>query len=737
MTRTHSRRRIVRFVPAILATLASSVLAVKTQYFTHTTPEDFADGTREAIVVTNHGELKLSRKLDSLLPADKTIETIVAMTDSADGSAVIGTFPESQVLSLKEGKLQLLASFEKQTITALARGTDGATVVAVTDGQHAQLLQITKAGEKPVELATLKDAFYIWSIVPRNGAYLLGVGAPARVIEVKGKETTTIATLDGGNVLSLLADKDGTLYAGTDQDGLVYRIGADKKPVLVFDATEAEISALAFDGQGRLLIATGEAKYVEPAKAEEAKSGRPEGKAAASTIPAEKPTTPQAPAADNATAIQADTPDAPKAPDADPPKADAAKTNDAKTTSAGPVQPANPDADAEEDSEGNAVYRLAESGLVTEIFRAPVVIYAMATTENVIYLGTGPNGDVYQINPADEEHSIVAHTDAAQVSAIQKIGDSIVLATANNGRVERLSAALATEGTFTSDPLDAGVASRFGNMQLRGQLPEVTSLTISTRSGNGSDPESGTWSDWSAPAKAQAFVPNASPAARYLQYKLVMKSDGKAVPTLDEIRLAYQKPNIAPRVESVTVGPDDAVPGNRTISWLASDPNEDALKYQVHVRMVGRGGWVKLAENLSETHHTWPADQAADGRYEVRVTAADATDNPPAQAHSASRVSETVVIDNAAPVIGDVKVDKSTVTLRVVDRNGVVAALDYALDSTDHWQRSLPDDTMADSPEERYTLQLGKLAVGQHTLTVRATDSEGNTSFEVIGVNVP
>jgi hypothetical protein len=446
---------------------------------------------------------------------------------------------------------------------------------------------------------------------------------------------------------------------------------------------------------------------------------------------------PQAPAAENANAIQADKPDTPRLVDADPQKADAAKSNDAKTTSAGPVQPVNPNADAAQDSEGNAVYRLADSGLVTEIFRAPVVIYAMATSGNAIYVGTGPNGDVYQINPADEEHAIVAHTDAAQVSAIQKIGDSIVLATANNGRVERLSASLATEGTFTSDPLDAGVASRFGNMQLRGQLPQGTSLTISTRSGNGSDPDSGTWSDWTTPSPAQAFVPNASPAGRYLQYKLVMKSDGEAVPTLDEIRLAYQKPNIAPRVESVTVGPDAAAAGNRTISWLASDPNEDTLQYQVHVRLVGRGGWVKLAEKLTETHHTWPANQAADGRYEVRVTASDATDNPPEQAHSASRVSETVVIDNAAPVIGDVKVDKTTVTLRVVDRNGVVAALDYALDSTDHWQRSLPDDTMADSPEERYTLQLGKLAVGQHTLTVRATDSEGNTSFEVIGVNVP
>lgn len=734
MKRTQSNRRIFAVVPTLVAMLTSSALAVKTQYFTHTTPQDFAAGTRDAMVITNHGELKLSRKLQPLLPADKTISTIVAMTDTPDGAAVIGTFPDGQVLSLKDAKLQLLATFDKQTITAMATDAKGAIVVAITDGEQAQLVQLTKAGENPIVLATLKDAFYIWSIVPRDGSFLLGVGTPARVIEVKGKDVTTIATLDGDNVLSLVANQEGALYAGTDHDGLVYRIGADKKPVLVFDASEAEISSLALDKQGRLLIATGEAKEVAPVAVDGGQSGRPEGRSGASSIPAQKPTTPQAPADDAAGAIQADKTDTPVAPDADAPKGNDAK---AKTNSAGPVQPTKPAPDAEEKTEGNAVYRLAESGLVTEIFRAPVVIYAMTTSDDAIYIGTGPNGDVYQINPADEEHAIVAHTDAAQVSAIQRIGDAIVLATSNSGRVEQLSSTIATRGSYISDPLDAGVASRFGNMQLRGQLPQGASLTISTRSGNGSDPESGTWSDWSEPVAAQAFVPNPAPAARYLQYKLVMQSDGKVVPTLDEIRLAYQKPNIAPRVEAVTVGPDADAAGSHTISWLASDPNEDTLKYQVDVRMVGRGGWVKLADNVSDTYYSWPADRAADGRYEVRVTASDATDNPPESAQHASRVSETVVIDNASPVIGDVKVDKATVTLRVVDRNGVVAALDYALDSTDHWQRSLPDDTIADSPEERYTLHLGKLAAGSHTLTVRATDSEGNTSFEVIGVNVP
>ena len=88
-------------------------------------------------------------------------------------------------------------------------------------------------------------------------------------------------------------------------------------------------------------------------------------------------------------------------------------------------------------------------------------------------------------------------------------------------------------------------------------------------------------------------------------------------------------------------------------------------------------------------------------------------------------------------MIGDAKVDGTTVTFRVVDRAGTVASVEYAVDSATHWQKSLPDDTMADSPEERYTLALKGLAKGQHTLTVRATDDRGNAGYETISVSVP
>ncbi len=718
---------------AVLLGAASTAMAVKTQFWTHTTAEDFSTGTRTNLVVTNHGELKLSRELKSLLPANISFTVIAAMIETAPDVIVFATFPENQVYRLDNGKLETLATFENQTITAMAADAAGQIFVAVA-GEKAELFKIAKPGDKPVSIFSQADVSYIWSILPavggEKGPMMLGVGTPARVIEVADKPKT-IATLAGDNVLSLIVDKTGLLYAGTDTDGLVYKIKIGEKPTLLFDASEAEISSLAFDANGRLLVATGEAgEHISPIG--NAVTGKPENaEPAGSTIPANKPAAPKSPEEKPAgDAIPAPALDAPDVPVADEPGV----AEPPKKNTAGPVQPQN----HENETAGNALYRIGDNGLVTELFRAPVVIYSMAVEGDAIYLATGETGDVHVIRPAAEENAVIAHTAAAQVTGILKSkSGKIYLATSNTGGISSLSANIAAEGSFESAALDAGVASQFGKLQLRGQLPEGSSMEVATRSGDSADADSGTWSDWSANQPAKEYVDVTSPAARYLQYKLTFKSKGQAVASLDEIRIAYQKPNIAPRVQSVTVAPDATVPGNRTITWEASDPNEDTLHYSIYARVLGRGGWVELAKDIEGNTHTWPGKQAADGRYEIKVVAADDADNQTGQGQHASRVSDTVVIDNTAPVIGDVKVDGTTVTLRVVDRNGVVAALDYALNSADHWQRRLPDDTIGDSPEERYTISLGKLASGQHTLTVRATDSEGNMSFETIGVSVP
>jgi len=141
------------------------------------------------------------------------------------------------------------------------------------------------------------------------------------------------------------------------------------------------------------------------------------------------------------------------------------------------------------------------------------------------------------------------------------------------------------------------------------------------------------------------------------------------------------------------------------------------------------------------TFYTWASKGVADGRYDIKVVASDARANLPGQGKEASRLSDSVLVDNTPPVIGDIKTDvaggKATVKLRVVDRTGTVESVETSLDSVDHWQKQLPDDTIADSPEETYTVSTGELTKGQHALAVKATDERGNAALETVTISVP
>jgi hypothetical protein len=260
-----------------------------------------------------------------------------------------------------------------------------------------------------------------------------------------------------------------------------------------------------------------------------------------------------------------------------------------------------------------------------------------------------------------------------------------------------------------------------------------------------------------------------APAARFLQYRLTLTTaEGKSSPVASDISVAYQMPNLPPRVKSVkltTTGssqnsdsmnalvgqaatPDaDAPPHHiesarrQTIAWEASDPNNDTLTYSLYLRPVGESEWILLKDKLTDATYDWDTRTVADGRYEVKVVASDATSNPPGTGKTASRVSDPFTVDNTPPVIGDVKSQvrgvEIHVDLKVVDRTSTVAAVDYSVDSNKDWQFVLPTDQIYDSPEETVSFSIPGIKPGQHQITLRATDSKGNESFENLFVNVP
>jgi hypothetical protein len=137
-----------------------------------------------------------------------------------------------------------------------------------------------------------------------------------------------------------------------------------------------------------------------------------------------------------------------------------------------------------------------------------------------------------------------------------------------------------------------------------------------------------------------------------------------------------------------------------------------------------------LKDKLRDNFYTVDGATLADGRYLFRVVATDAPNNPTGQALMGERISEPVDIDNTPPILravgeGQMVGDRARVTFEVEDVTGMVRRADVSVDGS-VWNAAFPDDGIADSPRERYTLEVPVIGGGEHTISLRAFDASGN-----------
>ena len=96
--------------------------------------------------------------------------------------------------------------------------------------------------------------------------------------------------------------------------------------------------------------------------------------------------------------------------------------------------------------------------------------------------------------------------------------------------------AYAASGTLLSSVFDSGKASVWGSASWTANMPAGTTLIVETRSGSTATPDP-SWSNWQAVTNGGTV---ASPAARYLQYRLTLASTAAAsTPELDDITFVW------------------------------------------------------------------------------------------------------------------------------------------------------------------------------------------------------
>lgn len=745
---------------ACFSGFASSASAVRPQAWTHEQPAEFTAGELENVVVTNGGEVMLGRKSDTLYSPGSEAEVINALARAGDGKTYAASGPKGIIHRIDGDKVTEFATLpESASIFSLLFAKDGKLMAGTGGGEQAKVYSIDGNGK-----ATLfyepAGAKYVWSMVrgPAGEIYMAtGVQAKLFVVNADGTGGKVLAQIKPKpkNLLCLAAGPDGMLYGGTDEEGLVFRVNpANGNVFVLYDAKEAEVSSIVLDTEGNVYAATASAENARPGRtAAEATAGKPDR-------------TPSQPAASRPAAQTRPGPsgDAGSKPTSKP----AAAEDDAKKAAAAaaakrvgkPPTPPGPG------GEGNAIYRIDADGFVTEVFREPVMILAMAEADGTIFAATGNEGRIYSITPAEEKTLILAKLKVNQATCIlrQPKGE-LIIGTANPSSLVRLSDGYASKGTLVSKPLDAAQIVKWGRVSWDASVPQGTKLTVATRSGNVQDEDAEQWDEWSAEMDATSPQQISSSGARFLQYRLTFESSvPTATATLRRLQLPRIEENRPPRIPELKVlplreaakdpagppkvkalagaalaggGEQDTAPKPDHVwvaMWKAEDPNQDAMEFTVFYREQGSKRWIRKAKELKEPFDVWDSQTVPDGKYELRVLADDRPSNPPGTELTEARISDPITVDNTAPEVTlGVAVaagrNKVTVNATLSDALSPIASASYNVNSGEKWIPLAALDDIFDSPSESVSFTIENLEPGEHRIALKVIDQRNNSRY--------
>ena len=685
-------------------------------------------GDARGVSITDTGVLMLAPKLNEVFNTQQTYIWSSAVDNQ--GNVFLGTGHDGKIYKVPStGTGSLLYDAAELDVTALAIGRDGALYAGTSpDGK---VYRITVDGKADVYFDPGDK--YIWSLaVMTDGSLAVGTGDSGKLYRVRAAgatpESSLLVSTNQTHVISLAVTPQGDLIAGTDSGGLVLRVSPEGKTFALFDTQLREIHALAPAADGSIYAL---------ALSDAAASGR------ATTTP--QVTTPQ-PAEGTATTTVTITP-----------------IEESGAASQG--QPGQARSRNDVSNARSAVFRILPDGATDTVWSSTTVTaFAIAPglQSGSVLIGTADKGRIYSVTN-DGRDTLLLQSPEGQISSLLVRNNQIYAASSNQGKLFRFGSELVNEGTFESPVRDAKLTASWGRIWWRG----AGSVEVQTRSGNGERPDA-TWSDWSSAYRDPEGNQISSPRARFIQWRATVRaSNSAAAPSwVEDVSVAYLPRNVAPEVLSITVlpigvglqqiapvavdpnvessgldpsifGPVAQVPprrfyqrGARSFQWQAEDRNSDTLEYAIYYRALNEQTFRLLKDKLRDNFYTIDGATLADGRYIIKVVASDAPDNPSGQKLTGERLSEPVDIDNTPPVVkavGQPQItrDSVKVVFSVDDATGKVKKGDASLDGA-AWVPVFPDDGIADSGHEVYTVEFGALGPGEHTISLRTFDTSGN-----------
>jgi hypothetical protein len=693
----------------------SPALGVRPQAWQIDEPADFLAGTLENVVLSSRAELLLGLQTQRYELDSKEADTVNTVVMGPDNLPYLGTGPSGAVYRIVNDVPRRFVEVPEGQVFSLLFLEDDSLLVG-TGGRRGVIYRVRPDGQRT--LFWESSARYVWSMVrDEAGNIYAATGTSGEVYRIPpdgGSAVAIVSLRSTKNILSLaMAGKDRLVF-GTDANGLVGTVDLRSGRVrILFDAGERSVSAISPQADGTIYVAT-------------TRSGEKGGTGSGPT-----PTRPQG---------HPDTARSPQGPGSQAAGGTLADLPGSATLPAGKT-----------DRSGNAIYQIDPSGVTSEILALPAMFLSMAPADGNLMVGTGSPGRVYKVQPGTERYTALVREDAAFFSAAVRADNSFWIGTSRPAAAIHIRPDYSHEGTYTSVPQDAGQVSQWGRISADLLQPAGTSVMVQTRSGNLRDVSGPGWSEWSEPTSLDEGTDNvpSCPPARFLQLRLTLKanSSGRDTPVVGSIRIPYMTRNLAPEITAVSVTVPDLTTSKRgsgndewytadsnlPIEWQARDPNGDSLVYCIDLRQAGHKRWIRIAKDIHKTSYTWDSSTVPDGRYEIRVLASDAPDNPPGTALSKARISEPFTVNNTPPQIEDLhwaatNRDGFRIQAALHDADGTILAAQYAIDSVETWTALLPADGIFDSPSESLDLNIEGLSSGEHILTLRVADSRGNTA---------
>ncbi len=393
-------------------------------------------------------------------------------------------------------------------------------------------------------------------------------------------------------------------------------------------------------------------------------------------------------------------------------------------------------------------------------------IMAMVGLEDGVLLATGSPGKIYRLT-GDGTVTWLYDSEESHLLALGYREGTIWTIPSGTGEVRQLTRN--EKGTYISPVLDAQQVSRWGVLKFQISGPSDGQVVVQSRSGNTAYPDK-TWSPWT-PGAVSPGLPIASPPARYLQLRFLLRSaSGGEAPKISRVELVYQPKNQAPKVTLQEPPPGRFVSGIVTVRWRGEDPDKDSLVYEVSHSADGKE-WKALAvkppseekkeppkpaeerkgtgqgkeqgqeappnpeasSSTTQTSLQWDTSKVSDGRYWLRVVASDGRANPD-DPQSAQDVLYPIIVDNSPPGIFSDQVKRDGTKLLVPATDGwQIASAEYRFGEGE-WYAAYCQDGIFDGPYEVLVLDLSRVPAGAKEIQVRVRDGAGNERVETIKV---